>query len=452
MTESDKTTPQREQTNKVESGFHAPEALVSGILLGTVGLGLVALLIKASTVEWTWAYWGSSDGTFDRSAIFRNFGLLGIALIGFPLAIWRSWTAHVQARAANKQTQLSEQGLIIDRYQKGAQMLDSSELSVRIAGIYALRELAMSAPGEMYFLVLDILCTFVREKSKEREPEIRWTKSKAYEIEYGTFPADLQSAITACNVVRESQKSFMIEEQRKWRLDLRGANLSGAKLGNFYLSGADLVGANLTGALLFGVDLSNAILAKANLSKTRLTGANLSRAFLYQANLSRTHLKDANLYRTVLDEACLTNANLEEAFLNGATLNLADLSNTNLQGASMIGVKARNSNLSKCLLKYANFAHANLIMVDFTGSLLMGANMSQAELRGTNLTGTYLTGVITDDKTDVEGTWAYSDAQPENMPEKFALQVAYRNSEEKWLDFVERMKLERPISQWNEFE
>jgi hypothetical protein len=69
------------------------------------------------------------------------------------------------------------------------------------------------------------------------------------------------------------------------RINLRGANLSGANLRGANLSDADLIGANLSDADLIG----------ANLSKANLIGADLSWAILSKANLSDANLSDANL-------------------------------------------------------------------------------------------------------------------------------------------------------------
>ena len=71
----------------------------------------------------------------------RNLVLIGSAVIGLPLVIWRSWLAH-------KQTRLSEAGQNIDRYRKGAAMLGDERLSVREAGIFGLHQLATAAPKE----------------------------------------------------------------------------------------------------------------------------------------------------------------------------------------------------------------------------------------------------------------------------------------------------------------
>ena len=58
-----------------------------------------------------------------------------VATIALPLAVWRGVVADRQSTAA-------QEGLRNERYQKGAEMLGSEILSVRMAGIYALRHLA----------------------------------------------------------------------------------------------------------------------------------------------------------------------------------------------------------------------------------------------------------------------------------------------------------------------
>lgn len=87
--------------------------------------------------------------------------------------------------------------------------------------------------------------------------------------------------------------------------DLRGANLTGARLRRAKLVGADLRGATLAGARLAyaklsradlrGVDLSRATLASADLSDADLTGADLTRATLGSANLGGVDLRGADL-------------------------------------------------------------------------------------------------------------------------------------------------------------
>ncbi|MDF1779001.1 MAG: hypothetical protein P1V13_23520 [Rhizobiaceae bacterium] len=74
----------------------------------TLSPGLIAvavLLVAVIGIEiWTWIFAGSNaEEIAFRSGVVRNMGLLAVGVIGLPLAIWRSYTAHKQADEAAKQ-------------------------------------------------------------------------------------------------------------------------------------------------------------------------------------------------------------------------------------------------------------------------------------------------------------------------------------------------------------
>ncbi|WP_282046260.1 pentapeptide repeat-containing protein [Roseibium album] len=292
MNEPDPSDRPSEPATQTDTVFRAPEALISGIILGFVGLGLILLLLRASDIEWTWEYWGSSDGVFDKSVIFRNFGLLVLALIALPLAIWRSVLAHQAHR-------LSEKGLIIDRYQKGAQMLESDNLSVRLAGVYALRELAKSDPSDTYIMVQDLLFDFVRERSKERAPRFDKVTKKRSSPEYDSFAADLKIALETASWLRDNVPEAMVHEtMNDWRPNLREANLSHAQIHDINLSNAILHGAKLQFAVFKKTNLTAAIIAGVNVFGTRFDGVDLSKAKLRFLKFEKTILINANVTDT----------------------------------------------------------------------------------------------------------------------------------------------------------
>ena len=82
------------------------------------------------------------------------------------------------------------------------------------------------------------------------------------------------------DILAEHSRWVQSEGKSGTSADLRGANLSDARLGYANLSGADLSDADLSGAWLGAADLSDADLFYAN-----LRGANLSDANLVEANL-----------------------------------------------------------------------------------------------------------------------------------------------------------------------
>ncbi|MCA1242269.1 pentapeptide repeat-containing protein [Stappia stellulata] len=379
-------TPPRERLSSCPpetSGFRTPEALVWGVFLGAAGVALAALVLSGAEI-WTLDYWGSED----RSAVLRNLGLLVIAAPALYLAWKRTTTASRQADIANenkeisnRQQRVAERGLNIDRYQKGAQMLESQELSVRIAGIYGLRELAMSDPEESYILVQSLLFAFIREKSKERKlvsPEADANKKDTKSLTYEDLGPDICEALTATIELRFSISTATdLEEAAAWCPNLADANLSGANILCANLFGAGLVGANLSGAELWHANLSDACLDHADLTGTELVFANLRGANLREAKLSDTILTHANLADTIIDDA-------------------------DLSGARFLGSKLADADLSGC---------------DLSGAILWSANLSNADLAD----------IALDEDTDLTGIWAWADRPPQNMPPEIEAAIELRD-------------------------
>lgn len=254
-------------------------------------------------------YLGFSEAMLENweqlSSIVRNYGLLFLAI---P-ALWLAWR---RTNTATKQANISERGLMIDRYQKGAQMLESSELSVRMAGIYALHDLAISDPDDMYILVLELLAAFVREKSKLRKEYVSIIPRRFDHKAYGDFPADLQAALNSIFNIRDVvPRAEDIERAAQWRLNLSGANLSNVSLHKANITRTDLSYAKLKNSYLAEVDLENAQLIKTDMRM----------AFLLRANLTATYLSSAILDNSVFMQTNLSNAGVLGIDFNRLTIN-----------------------------------------------------------------------------------------------------------------------------------
>ena len=114
-----------------------------------MGVLVVTAVSVISIMYWDWLSIESNGSTI------RNIVLVAAAMIALPLAIWRSIVAERQAKTAQR-------GLLNERYQKGAEMLGSGILSVRLGGIYALARLAREHPGGYHTQIMNLLCSFVR--------------------------------------------------------------------------------------------------------------------------------------------------------------------------------------------------------------------------------------------------------------------------------------------------
>lgn len=300
-----------------------------------------------STMFWDWLSVEKSNGTIIRKSgneIIRNLGLVMAAIVALPLAIWRSTVAERQAIASQRQAETAQHSLLNERYQKGAEMMGSEVLSVRLGGIYALARLAHEHPEEYHTQIMQLYCAFVRA-----HPETDKNAAVEGKQQRTLLREDVQAILTAIGKRSEAQIAIEREgTEEPYTLDLSHTNLVGANLTCAVLSRAALVGVKLSGATLFGAKLSGAVLNRAELVNANLTGADLSRASLSDATLS-----DARLART----------DLTGAFLDGADLSCVNLFNANLTDATLINTTLTNTHFSGCkglTQEQLNDAHAHM--------------------------------------------------------------------------------------------
>ena len=241
--------------------------------------GITAVLVIG--VLLSWHFWEELRGEQDSlSETVRNLGLVIGGAIAILLAVWRSTVSERQANTA-------QQSLLNERYERGAEMLGSSILPVRLGGIFALQQLANEEPSRYHIRIMRLFCAFVVQASKDSDGVTGQTMAEDvanHEVIWAgpdsstPLPMDVQAAMDAIRV--RSKKAIMLERHAFYRLGLTSANLKGIRL----------MGANLSHAVLTDADLSGAFLSHANLFHAWLDGAKLPRTDLRFANLSGTVL------------------------------------------------------------------------------------------------------------------------------------------------------------------
>ena len=230
-------------------------------------LALVAIVLVCSLVlpaaSWDWLRSGSSrSGAESNSTTIRNIGFVIAGVLALVFAVWRGVLAHRQAVTAERQSETalrqsetSQQGLLNERYQKGAEMLGSEILSVRLGGIYALRSLAEEHPEQYHVQVMRQLCAFVRHPTEvEGQPIVGQEEfSITHEELQRMYPdrtdlphivtltrckprEDIQAAMAAIAFCHD--KNQKVETDNTYWLDLHGADLRGVDLSNMNLSRA----------------------------------------------------------------------------------------------------------------------------------------------------------------------------------------------------------------------
>ena len=207
---------------------------------------------------------------------------------------------------------LSRRGQVTDRYTKAIALLASEKDAERVGGIYALEHIMVESARD-HATVVDVLAAFIRQRSPApptAAPTVELNPrdegyAEADQRPMGTDkrkpPADVQAALTVL-----ARRPFRAERNPLdlRRTDLSGAELSGARLAHFLLTGSHLRGADLfqaqlqyaymRGAQLQGADLRGAQLQDAYLVGAQLQGAYLGWAQLQGANLTRAQMHEGS--------------------------------------------------------------------------------------------------------------------------------------------------------------
>ena len=188
------------------------------------------------------------------------------------------------------QANIAQQSFLNERYQRGAEMLGSDVLAVRLGGIYALRHLAEEYPEQYHVQVMLLFCAFVRNPVEHNGiTKLDWIDT---EPPHGVPPPLREDVQAIMDAIGARRKEYLtIESKARFRLNLRGSDLRGVRLIGANLSCApweDLTG--LTTAEQFTLplhtDLSNAQLCSAQLGLAEMQKADLTSACLCDAWLT----------------------------------------------------------------------------------------------------------------------------------------------------------------------
>ncbi|MFI6249033.1 pentapeptide repeat-containing protein [Streptomyces sp. NPDC051016] len=230
---------------------------------------------------------------------------------------------HTRGRD-REQAELTREGQVTERYVEAIKLLSSGSLTQRLGGIYSLERIMRDSEKD-HAMVVEVLAAFVRQHAVMESDAEEMSKSTERRPK-----EDTQAALTVLGRRPDREEEFQLDLRHA---DLRGVNLSKARLGLAILIGAHLEGANLIKAHLEEADLNGANLDKAKLSYACLSGAKLSSAQMADADLGYVDLQDATMKNACLKGAWMVRASLRETDLEGADLEDAYLRKASLTGA-----------------------------------------------------------------------------------------------------------------------
>jgi hypothetical protein len=224
---------------------------------------------------------------------WQKAGVIGsiissLSVIALGVGLWLTYQANRQAADASaQQAALARQAQISDRFAAGIEHLGSTQLDVRLGGIYSLERLSADSPSDQAVIV-EVLSAFVRDHAARAvatpSPGPPPTATPALTTPRPRPPTDVQAAVT---VLGRQPPDRRLPAQLE-DADLAGATLRGTHFGRAdpALSRVDLIHTDLHQADLTGADLSDADARYADLRGADLRGADLHGADLRDADLT----------------------------------------------------------------------------------------------------------------------------------------------------------------------
>ena len=319
------------------------------ILFTAVALALVLGGLGIAKENWNWLRSGGDSPTaVSNGDTLRNVAILIGVMVAFVFGLWRAWlqgrqanagqdqahaaqaqveASQVQVEAVQRQAEVAQQGLLNERYQRGAEMLSSSVLTARLGGIYALQRLAEEHTEQYQVQILRLFCAFVRDPDGDgATPTLRTVNSEG--VLRHSLRQDVQAAVEGISSMLTAGVSG--DSETAFYVDLRGARLNG-----IHLEYGDLSGVDLSYAELVRADLENTQLWGAQLRIVQLQDSNLRGTDLIHATIARVDLVDVDMGDARLDRAHVFESKLDGATFYGASLAGTVFSNTPITQAQL---------------------------------------------------------------------------------------------------------------------
>lgn len=231
-----------------------------GFVFKRDGRWWIALIVVtvATGAGLSWRFWEILHSDEDSlSTTISNLSFVLGGIVAIELALWRSLVGERQTAVAQRQAETAQRDMLNQQLQKGAEMLGSSILSVRLGGIYTLRHLATEHPEQYHVRVMEQLCAFIRGATRaDGQPTAAIEKTifsreeilslfpdredAPAELTVQKFVArnDVQEALNAIAFCHDS--NIKIETTANYWINLRGADLRGADFSDMNLSRAPL--------------------------------------------------------------------------------------------------------------------------------------------------------------------------------------------------------------------
>lgn len=233
----------------------------------------VSPFIDKTVIEFSWdsvRSWASSDRFELRDVLTLAATVVGLYLL------------NRRTKANDKQTQLAEEGLDIDRFYKGSEMLADDHASVRQAGIVSLKNLALSRPKEYGPQVLSVLTHFLKKPDSD---------SMGDEI------YDLKDRPDVHFAFRTTMEIWQNKTIRKWHLRInRYLDMNGVRLSGGYYRALDFQFVSFIEAEFVQVSFIDISFFSTVLVNMRFERCDFGKSSFVASDIYGTEFRDCSIY------------------------------------------------------------------------------------------------------------------------------------------------------------
>ena len=260
---------------------------------------------------WVWSGSTENGAEETNSTTLRNVGFIVAGLMALLFAYWRSAVADRQAKAAEKQAETTQiqadtaqRSLLNERYQKGAEMLGSNVLTVRLGGIYAHDQLAKEDPEQYHVQIMKLFCGFLRPSISIAPDDLSDNPGLMVGTDY-LRPEMREDHLAVRQVIASrSDEDVALERKLGYRLDLSWVNLRNMIYFNGNLQNINFASASLSRSALQGSSFDSTVFFDLDLSGTLFSfeGKDPSKGLTQgQLDMARAFEGDPPILTNVLD-------------------------------------------------------------------------------------------------------------------------------------------------------
>ena len=288
---------------------------LAGAFLGSLCLALIALI--ANDISRTQLFQFIAADNASASELVQRYGFVIAAIIAAIIAVWRAVAADVANRVGQAANAREAERMDFDRFQRGAAMLDSERLPIRIASVITLRDLGVQQVRHRQ-QVISLLEAYVRDAR---------AKELAGAATFVAPTEDIRTALVALFAVADAGFDGSLE-----------------------LSDIDLTSLNMTAISVPTTRFNNTIFNNVNFNSATWVGCNFFRAVFTEARIARSKFLNSSFVSAVFVDARLPSTTFQDCNFDGTSF-----SGAYLRQCQFIGCQIKDCDFSGAMLRGTKF-------------------------------------------------------------------------------------------------